>query len=702
MPRTIHPRLRALSPGDIARACVCAAALGGYLFIIAVSGASLFRLLTFYLAAAFWLVGPGLALADWLGPRGDGLRLPLTMLYGIAFLALVHCFSVHFGALWLLYLLPPALAAARLAQWVHTRLAAGQALWPPAPPAWPVWKNGVVLWAVLCLLYAVMLGAVNPHPLAAGAVDLSRDLLWNTGNVTALARAFPAQDIRFAGIQFSYHYLTDLLLSALHLVSGAGAYDCSAFFCGPLFLAGELLALCALCRRYFGPGRERAARLAVLLLFGFQSLAVWKVSAAGDDVLGNTLLKHLVTNINAQATGLIMLCLFLVLFLHISRRGFAARWRAVAALLLAFALLCLAKGPLAAIIVCSFAITMVWVLLLQKPRRGQALACLAGCLAIFAAMYLLLFAGGAGTSMKLSLATLENSYAYRYLIPLVDRLHRAMPFLAAPLWLAGIGAVNAFTMLPFQFLLWLAALPGTVRRLPRLDPACMLLNGGAVGGFLAYHLFEHTSSSQIYFALAGMICLTLLAADPLDRLLEKRPLAWYKWPLWLAGGAAALTTVCIVGACTRQAAAQLAATLGTGPTLATERRAAAEDEAAMRWLDANTDETLVFATNRIDSSPRLDDGISNLYTAFGRRQGYMEGWKYAYTNMGIDAATLSHRLAVNGALFDPATPADELRALCRQEGIQCLVWAKAWGGGVNPALTPDYQNAEVSIYLLAP
>lgn len=84
---------------------------------------------------------------------------------------------------------------------------------------------------------------MNPHPAAAGAAALDRDLLWNVGNAEAFCKAFPAQDIRFAGVRFSYHYLTELLTAPLSLVSGASCYDLFAFFLPPVFLAGEIAAL---------------------------------------------------------------------------------------------------------------------------------------------------------------------------------------------------------------------------------------------------------------------------------------------------------------------------------------------------------------------------------------------------------------------------------------------------------------------------
>lgn len=694
MPRAVSV-FRQASPGDIVRGCVCAAALGGYLFIAAVGGADLLGMAAFWLCALVYLLGPGLAFADWLGPHEPALYLPLTMLYGIGFLAVVHCFSVRLGIVWLLRLLPAGVTAV----WLGLRLRKGKDAWKR--PALR-WKNGVVLWAVLCLLYGLLMGAMNPHPLVAGGVDLSRDLLWNTGNAVALSRNFPAQDIRFLGVRFSYHYLTELLTAALHLVSGAGAYDINAFFVGPLFLAGEIAALCCLGRHYFGPERDRATHLTVYLLFGCQSLAMWKVSEAGDGIFHNTLFKHIVTNINAQATALVLLCVFMVLFITVSRRRFDVGPLYLAALLLAFTLLCVAKGPQAAIVLCSFAVTMVFVLLFQKPKYGRALLCLAGCVAVFVVIYQLLFAAGANRSMRFSIFSMQNSLPYVILSPYTDRLRQLIPFISGYVWLVAIGFVNTFCMLPFQFLLWAAGLPGALRHLFKLDPARMLANGAVAGGFLAYHMFRHTSSSEIYFALVGMIFMTLLAAEQLDKLLARKPLAPWKWPLWLTGAAAALTTVCIVFACSRQATAQLAATLGVGTSRGTARQTSAADEQAMRWLDENTPADLVFTTNRTSSSPDYDDGISNVYTGLGLRQAYMEGWTYAITNMGVQGAVVTERLGVNAVIFDPATPLAALRELCAAEGITCIVDDKSWPGEVTPELPPSFENDEVAIYLLTP
>ena len=109
----------------------------------------------------------------------------------------------------------------------------------------------------------------------------------------------------------------------------------------------------------------------------------------------------------------------------------------------------------------------------------------------------------------------------------------------------------------------------------------------------------------------------------------------------------------------------------------------------------------MFATNRTSSAPPPsgEDGISNVYTAFSGVQCYMEGWTYAMSNMGVPQRTVEHRRAVVARLFDAATGADALQALCREEGISCLVWSKRFPGSA-PALAPAYENADTAVYFV--
>lgn len=226
-------------------------ALLGWLGTAALGGRGMaFAVLLFAACCTVYLILPGWALADWLAPKQRGLTGLYAAVYGCGFLAALHCVSVRLGIVWLLRLLPPVLVLL----WLIRRHHSGTLDVPRAVRRLVdlLDSNTGLFWALLCLLYAVRFGAINPFPTAAGAVHLDQDMLWNVGNAAALSQHFPAEDIRFSGVRLSYHYLTELLSAALGLVSGVELYDIYVFLAGPLFLAGELVALKVLARAYFG------------------------------------------------------------------------------------------------------------------------------------------------------------------------------------------------------------------------------------------------------------------------------------------------------------------------------------------------------------------------------------------------------------------------------------------------------------------
>ena len=662
--------------------------LAGYGAILALCGADLAAGVRFWLAAVFWLWLPGRALAARLAPRrGRGLY---AAIYGAGLLAAVQCLAARLGAFWLLGL-PAAVGLAGLL-WQARRVPCGAralARRAAAHTARRLESPQTTLWAGLCLGYGVFCSAANPHPLRAGAAALDRDFLWNIGNAAALQRAFPAEDLRVSGVRLAYHYLTELLWAALARLSGAALFDVYFYFAGPVFLALALAALRALARGCW-PGRPTGRYLA--LVFGFGCASGAAALGNGLSVFGNTLLAHLLTNINAQATALPFFAGAFCAFAALARAGLRrtpGSWRQWGALFLSFGLLCVAKGPQAALLLCGVAAALALLLLLRRVRFGPAAGMLAGLGAVFFALYQFLYAGGV-SSMEFSIFAMRNTFIYRTLSPLTDALCAMLPG-TGYFWLVCLGLLNAFCMLPLQCLLCLGLLPAAVRALPRPDPARLLAAALAGGGMLAYHLFYHSSSSQVYFALLALLCLSLLAAG------APRPRGVLRGPVLLAGMLGGLTTLCIALGFARQAAPPLAACAGLREPSASAENVTAGDETAMAWLAANSGERDVFATNRISSTPAVEDAISNIYTGLSGRQAWLEGWTYAVTNMGVGPDFLAEKRWVNEELFS-GLPAGEARALARQAGVRWLVLAKAWPGAPPAGLAPAYENESAAIY----
>lgn len=670
--------------------------LGFCTVVYALCGADLLAALWLYLCLLVYLVLPGWLLAHQLVPHEAGLRPLCALLCGCTLLLGCYLGAMLLHQPLILRLGPPALlcgllwarggraGVCRTARDAQDRVLTLFARHRPL----------LLLWAVLCAFSALSFSAVNPHPLAAGAATLDRDLLWNVGNAEAFCKAFPAQDIRFVGVRFSYHYLTELLTAALSLVSGCSCYDLLAFFLPPVWLAGEIAAL-----YWLGLVLYKESKKAIYIpfvLFCFQCASLWKVFRTGDSIFGNTMLRHLTSNINAQASSVVFFSIFLALFARLAQARFGGGVRLWGLCLIAFVLFAVAKGPEAVLALCACGAAMVFVLLFHKPRILPAVLFPLLLAGLFGLVYKILYAAGANTSMQFSIFSMRDTLTYARLEPVCDWLCTHLP-ISGYVWLVLIGVADTFFFCPFQFCLWGRSVPGALRRLPRLDAAHLLLHAGTVGGFLAYHLFSHESSSQVYFALFALLCMSILAAEQLPALRRARHLPLFT----LAAGAVGLiTTLCMVLALGGRGAAVLSRLPDGG--LYTPDAVTAGDEEAGLWLRDNAPAGTVFMTNRTsglpDPDPAGQDGISNVYTAFSGVQCYMEGWTYAVSNMGVPPEEVGHRREVIDQVFDPATPADVRDELCRAQGVNCLVWDKRWPGSLPPDKHPVFENPEVAVY----
>lgn len=674
--------------GCRAKLAVTAAGLVAFLALVVAAGAHPLQGVLVWGGAFLYLYLPGEAYARLFGfvPAKGEWPVLQRLLFGCGGFAVLTCVAARLGWVWLLRLLPPVVGllwpAAALWQ------AKKQGRRPERPH--PAWRDGAVctlaaVWGILCVLFALAISVPAARPSAVGvALSPSQDLLWNVGNAKSFALGFPPQDIRFAGVRFSYHYLTELLWGGLSMATGVDAYDLMVFWAGPLVLFALLFALWSLGLFFYRGSRGRTLGFLALLLGCGCVSGVFAFGHHGLGLFGNSSFLHLVTNINAQATAVVFLCAFFILFGQAARAGFHVSWRHLGAICCSFLLCCFAKGPMAAIVVCSFAVTMALVLLFQKPHYLKALCCAGGVAAIFAVVYTAVFSAGAGSSMTFGVKTIQDCYAFGKLAGLSDKLHLSY------LGLVLICLVQWFLMQPVQFILFFTGLPKDARRFWALPAERLLANGAAVGGMLAYFLFWHPSYSQVYFALLAFLFTSLLGVDAAARL--RRP------PVQKVLGALAVWCALSTGAMALSVAADALPVLQGVQSASASACVTVADEEAMGWLAANTPKTATFATNRIHTYPDAGNGISNLYTALSGRQAYLEGYTYALTNMGVSQPVLDGKLAVNGSLFSAATAPAQRLALCAENGVDYLVYCDAFAGDAPEGLTCVWQKDGVSIW----
>lgn len=660
-----------------------------YVLLAVKSGGVLWQGVWVAICAVGYLYLPGKAAAKLFGLSEITFSPLLQLVFGCGSFAALTCVAARFGAVWLLQVAPLALAAAYFLIYAKKSFSLqsikNALYWVQAQSG----KNSVMLlaalWGIGCLLFGLAITLPAAKPSAVGiAMVPNQDLLWNIGNAKSFSLAFPPQDIRFSQVRFSYHYLTELIWGGLAMVSGIDAYDIIAFWSGPLVLAALLCALWNLGKFFYHDSENRSLLFIFLLLFANCASGIFAWEKNGLGVFGNSNFLHLFTNINAQASILIFLCAFIILFGNAARLRFKVSFRYLVAMCCCFLLCSVAKGPSAAIVMCSFVITMLIVILFQKPDYLKAIGCVVGVVGIFFAVYLFLFSSGANNSMVFGVKTIQDSVSFGWLEEISDRLRLGY------FGLVFICIVQWFLMQPTQFLLYLRGLPQDVKHLFKLPAERLLANGCIAGGMLAYFLFWHQSYSQVYFALLAFFFTSLLGADAAAKV--KLPAA--KAVISLLAAWAVLSTGMMAASVGAKALPILQQNL-TGPTASVT----ADDETAMEWLKNNTEKRTKFATNRIHSYPDANNGISNIYTALSGRQAYMEGYTYALTNMGVSQPVLDEKIATNQTIFYAGNAQETLR-LCKENEIEYLIYDASYGGNLAgfAALKQVYSSEKVFIF----
>lgn len=680
---------------------VWTAAFAGAAYGLALSraGASLWGALVFaaFAVCGVWL--PGRVLAGLCGAARSGLLQTASLVFGGCLLALVTVLGSVTGAFWLLWLLPVCgLGGFCLRRKTFDWRGTNGAQWPGG-----VWAALLALGVFACVL-------ANAHPgsvWANGAVLPDHDFYWNLGNVQSFLQGFPPADLRFAGTQLTYHWLTELLAAGFAM-AGVPAYDALAFYLPSAMLGALVAVLVEFSRLWFaGSGKKTVLLFALTFLGG--SAGLWK-ALAGRDPFWNLMLRHLVTNVNGVATGMVFLAAFAAALAALARtKETPPRWLWALALL-SFAALTLAKGPVAGVaalaLACAAAVYVAGGLARREsPRRALAFLALAlAVLALFALGYRLLFSAGAGTSVHFSArGTLEKSY-FNNILALI-RAHSARAY-ALCLPLAALAQTLLFA--PFAALLGLGGAVRDVPRLFRLPLPRLFATAMALGGFLAFFLFDHEAMSQMYFAFAGLFFLNVLAVENAGALLgwlrKKRP--------WLrAAGRAVLALALAVslatGLCT--CAFLVKDGLARPQENGWDLPLTAAEAQAMAWFADSGGE---FLTNRIHTGKALE-GLSNVYSGLSGRQSYMEGFKYAASNMGVPIDTIMARLDVLERVFGADT-AGAARAAVPPE-VGWLVYSKAaaragWdvmegrdepffaAGKAGEGLSIAFQNEDVVIY----
>lgn len=696
-------RFRELYRGAVPfKAAVLAVCAVLYLGAVCWAGGSVFAMLKLCGAVVLYILLPGMLCERLLYFRArphrqeefSQARWCLRILLGTGVLCVIYCVAMRLHCLWALRLLPPVLGLGfltgeltrrkgRLPCFRHT----------PSPAQW-----GVLLLFAALVFFTIFTNVIKyARPSSAGDVLIDQDFLYFVGNAKSFQLAFPSIEIRFYNVRFQYHYLTEMLCGILGLITGVDCYDILAFYQQPFLLAGMLLCLWELAGIFYH-GNERKRILFLASLFGFGCASLWLILPNGNSAVGNSSIRHMLTNVTSMTTAVMYFSIFASVFVLSARKAFRVEWRFCAVLVCSFVMLTVAKGPVA--LLCGLAVVATLLFLLPRRQVGaQGLLTVAVGGGVFWVLYGMLFSASTNGSMNFYLLETVKRFVLADIASAAEKLPAALFYpCVVLLWLAQLAL-----MIPGLFIPLLSSVWQDIRSLFKLPPERLFMDALAAGGILAYFLFNHPSYSQVYFFFAAVVPLHLLACGQAETLLSTGKSAWARACRLLAAGGAAVavvTALCFYIWCGGSGLRCFLRDVGVlekypYPTVIT-----ADDEAAMIWLHDNTDgAATMFATNRIHSDAVHTDGISNVYTAFSGRQAFMEGYGYV-----ADLAPwmwVNERREVNSLLFAPDTDPETLRELCARYGITHLVFSRQEPGSEEALMQTFpcvYQGCDVRIY----
>lgn len=659
-----------------------------YMALTFYGGGNPLHMMQFALVMIFYIWLPGKCWNMLLGGsrRFQGIDFGIDIMLGTGFFSAVYCVAMRLHTKLLLATVPLVFAVGCMALVIRRSYIT---LPPQRLTPWQ-WLP-VLLFFGLLLLYTFTSVIKYALPAQVGDTLLMPDMLWNVGNASSFGIRFIPEDIRYSGVQLHYHYLTELFAGAISWLTGIPAYTIIAFYMQPWVLGCVVYCLLAFGRIWFE--EEGKAMLFTFSMFIFGCGSMWGSFLNGRSMFFNDNAYHIITNINAQSTAVIFLCIFGAMFVQLMKKGFDVPFMDIVLWIAAFFMLSFSKGPVAAIVAVGSAITLVW-LTVQRKANYKALLSAVVIVALFFVVYTLFFASGANTSMAF------NIWGTAYKSVWGDWLYTLEHTVSRTKWLVavlGVIAVTVFMFAPFQSFMYIIGLPKDIANLFRLGGKRLWANSMVAGGFMAYYLFNHYAMSQVYFAFLGLFFMHILAIENLDRL-NKNLFSG------IAVGLACVslvTTAFIYTNFIGSGARFLARNLGIIEKYPYNTVVTADDQLAMEFLRDNTDTTALFATNRIHADNIKQDGVSNIYSAFSGRQSYMEGYAYALTNMGVPYYVVSQRQEINAALFSRDTPPEEVEYLCNATGITHLVFSSQFNGSekvISQLFDKVYDSRTVRIY----
>ncbi len=672
-----------------------------YTIGIVLSGGSAIELLFFWLASVFVIGGSGYAVFKTLeiDKQISNFEIPLIFTLGSGVFVVFYCIGLRINLL--LFYIPCILISAfgstlfykKNKEYILSlvKVFSKEKTRDLQIPITKEQKTQInflfFIISALIFVYTFCGVAKFAHPEQVGQLLLSQDFLWNVGNAESFKLGFPPEDIRFFDVRLQYHYFTELLVSGFSTLTGISSYNLLAFYSQSLFLSVLIIALYQF-GLYFYNSKTKA-NFFTIGIFTLSCLSLHKILPNGYSSFSNSLISATLTNINSMSNAFCFTAVFTLMFFNAERKNFRVSVWYYLTMLGSFTLLTFTKSPIAAILAIAIACSLLTRFIQLKFIIREVLFALI-FVSFFAIIYFLNFSSGANASTGFSLDyTLKIGY-FKNILYRLEIEQAGIYKYTLPIFMF----VQSICIAPFTLPVFIISVFKKILNFRNLTFTELYCYAIGIGGFMAFFLFYHEAFSQVYFLYIALFFVTLIAIK--EFAFEKIKLKSAPFYLLLI---ASITTsvflyINLVGSGLRQYLFHYNI-LEKYPYPVTVK---SEDELAGEFLREIKTQDDMFATNRTHTGYK--EGLSNVYSAFSGMQGYMEGFKYAISNMGVSWDIVEGRIAVNNLLFSSGTDPQQIRELCAANGITYLVFSSQFEGSIAhlAGFQVVFQDGTVTIF----
>lgn len=666
--------------------------LGSALFY----GVDALSMLRFSYTLLFWVWGPGLLLSWFSGmrPKNDGFWV-LGFAFGVILFSSMFAVSLYFSFTLAKTFLGPLSTVFFLLLFFkkHHLKDIRRTLRSTSF----FWFCGIllvfVIWCIFFLRY--------PSPAVVnGATSYDGDFLWSVSNIEALQRSFPPLDARIQGKAFYYHYFSMLYRAALCAIGSVDSFNISTFFYPMSNIFFLIFTL-----RFLYISFARKKRYLGSCLFIFVTLftscgSSWYNLKAPFGFFYNVFYHHILMPTHGFELSISFFALALGVLSNIPL--WYGKWKNLLFLILFFLTFAAtaSKGPAGLLITMSAGAPLLIFIFLKDFHMKTTmylqalifsfLAALSGFVIAYSA-FLLPSGGTVGLSLSpgwLAWRTfgLGHNYSNLYLFLIPFHIIGFLPF----------GAIGS-------------AMSVLNNGKNIFKPANIVIFTSALFGILGAYFLKHVGMSNLYFMMFAAPCLNLLATE----------WAFTEWPsmkrfyrvVTISLVILAFTSFCFCAFYYGKAGFSISKCVfrdvpfiqTVSPFVLSE-----EEYAALNWIAKHTPRYSVLGSEKFWTSEYQGNEISSAcffyYSAFSKRQLYLEGWAYsswAYPDRPNALQERNELLRRLNLLTDIFSNGEKAEQIMRQERIDyILVDRKERPDFASSSLKLVFENKLTSVYSL--